>query len=229
MASLARWTWVWVYSGSWRWTGRPGLLRFMESQRVRHNLATELNWIWFRWHLDKTWDLELMMEWLRCLDVVIGHMYFAYENVNFRGLESGVLWAGLCILKLHMSFPSGNSGKELTCQGRRHETQIWFLGWKDPLEKEMATHSSIVAWWSPGTEKPGGLQSIGSQRIIHDWSNLANFVWNPSPLFHKTWLLLFSRSIVFWRRKWQPTPVFLPGESHGQGSLAWDCHESDTT
>ena len=173
MASLTRWTWVWVYSGSWRWTGRPGLLRFMGSQKVGHNLATELNWIWFRWHLDKTWDLELMMEWLRCLDVVIGHMYFAYENVNFRGLESGVLWAGLCILKLPMSFPSGDSGKELACQGRRHETQIWFLGWKDPLEKEMATHSSIVAWWSLGTEKLGGLQSIGSQRIIHDWSNLA--------------------------------------------------------
>ena len=54
------------------------------------------------------------------------------------------------------------------------ETQIWSLGWEDPLEKEMATHSSILAWRIPGkTEKPGRLQSIGSQRIGQDGSDLA--------------------------------------------------------
>ena len=44
MASVTRWTWVWVNSGRWWWTGRPGVLRFMRSQRVRHDWATELNW-----------------------------------------------------------------------------------------------------------------------------------------------------------------------------------------
>ena len=44
MASLTRWTWVWVNSGSWWWTGRPGVLWFMASQRVGHDWATELNW-----------------------------------------------------------------------------------------------------------------------------------------------------------------------------------------
>ena len=44
MASLTQWTWVWVNSGSWWWTGRPGVLRFMGSQRVGHDWATELNW-----------------------------------------------------------------------------------------------------------------------------------------------------------------------------------------
>ena len=44
MAALTQWTWVWVDSGSWWWTGRPGVLRFMGSQRVRHDWATELNW-----------------------------------------------------------------------------------------------------------------------------------------------------------------------------------------
>ena len=44
MAPLTQWTWVWVNSGSWWWTGRPGLLQSMESQGVRHNWATELNW-----------------------------------------------------------------------------------------------------------------------------------------------------------------------------------------
>ena len=45
MASPTWWTWVWVNSGSWWWTGRPGMLRFMGSQRVRHDWATELNWL----------------------------------------------------------------------------------------------------------------------------------------------------------------------------------------
>ena len=45
MASPTRWMWVWVTSGSWWWTGRPGVLRFMGSQRVGHNWATELNWL----------------------------------------------------------------------------------------------------------------------------------------------------------------------------------------
>ena len=44
MASPTQWTWVWVYSSSWWWTGRPGVLRFMGSQRVRHDWVTELNW-----------------------------------------------------------------------------------------------------------------------------------------------------------------------------------------
>jgi len=44
MASSTRWTWLWVNSGSWWWTGRPGVLQFMGSQRVGHNWVTELNW-----------------------------------------------------------------------------------------------------------------------------------------------------------------------------------------
>ena len=49
MASLTQWTWVWVNSGSWWWTGRPGVLRFMGSQRVGHDWATELNWTELNW------------------------------------------------------------------------------------------------------------------------------------------------------------------------------------
>ena len=96
------------------------------------------------------------------------------------------------------------------------KTQVPSLGREDPLEKEMATHSSILAWRIPWTEEPGGLQSTGSQRVGHDWA---------------TSLSLFS--FMHWRRKWQPTPVFLPGESQGQGSLVgchlWGRTESDTT
>ena len=48
------------------------------------------------------------------------------------------------------------------------ETQVQFLYWQDPLEKETATHSSILAWEIPWTEKPGRLQSLGKQRVRHD-------------------------------------------------------------
>ena len=50
------------------------------------------------------------------------------------------------------------------------ETLVWFLGWEDPLQKEMATHSNILAQRIPWTEEPGGLQSMGFQRASHDWA-----------------------------------------------------------
>ena len=50
----------------------------------------------------------------------------------------------------------------------RWDTSVQSLRWEDPLEKEMATHSSILAWRTPWTEEPGGLKSIGSQRVGHD-------------------------------------------------------------
>ena len=83
------------------------------------------------------------------------------------------------------------------------------------MEKAMARHSSTLAWQIPWMEEPGGLQSMGSLRVGHDCA---------------TSLSLFT--FMHWRRKWQPTPVFLPGNSQGRGSLGchlWGCTESDTT
>ena len=65
----------------------------------------------------------------------------------------------------------------------------------------MAPHSSSLAWKIPWMEEPGGLQSMGSLWVGRDWATLLS-------------LFTFTQ----WRRKWQPTPVFLPGESQGQGS-----------
>ena len=80
----------------------------------------------------------------------------------------------------------------------------------------MAPHSSTLAWKIPWTEEPSGLQSMGSLRVGHDSA---------------TSLSLFP--FMHWRRKWQPTPVFLPGESQGWGSLVgcplWGRTELDTT
>jgi len=59
-------------------------------------------------------------------------------------------------------------GEESPCQCRRLEMWVQFLGWEDPLEKEIATHSSIFAWKIPWTEDPGRLWSMGLQRVGHD-------------------------------------------------------------
>ena len=66
-----------------------------------------------------------------------------------------------------------NEGPSLVAQTVKHlltmwETQVQSLGWEDPLEKEMATHSSTLARKIPWTEEPGGLQTMGSQRVRHD-------------------------------------------------------------
>ena len=60
------------------------------------------------------------------------------------------------------------------------ETRVWSLSREDPLEKEMATHSSVLAWKIPWTEEPGGLQSMGSPRGRHDWTtNTSLQEWMP--------------------------------------------------
>jgi len=81
-----------------------------------------------------------------------------------------------------------------------------FKGHSDYEEKTMAPHSSTLAWKIPWMKEPGALQSMGSLRVRHDWA---------------TSLSLFT--LMHWRRKWQPTPVFLPGESQGRRSLVGCC------
>ena len=119
------------------------------------------------------------------------------------------------------------------------ETLVWFLSWEDPLEKGMATHSSILAWRTPWTEEPGGLPSTESKRVGPNWAtkHIGLPKWNS----HKESAcqcrrckkrLGFDTCIrkISWRRKWQTTPVFLSGKSHGQRSLVgyspWSCKES---
>ena len=62
-------------------------------------------------------------------------------------------------------FPDGSDGKTSVYNA---ETQVQSLGWEDPLEKEMAIHSSTIAWKIPWTEEPGRLQSMGLQRVGHN-------------------------------------------------------------
>ena len=69
----------------------------------------------------------------------------------------------------HISFKGASLVGQLVKNPRpMWETWVLFLHWEDPLEKGKATHSSILAWRIPGTEEPGGLQSMGLQRVGHD-------------------------------------------------------------
>ena len=76
------------------------------------------------------------------------------------------------------------------------ETQVWFLGREDPLEKGMATHSSFLAWRIPWTEEPGGLPSMVLQGVRHDWAtkHTANWLGNIwSWLLRGNWIFLETR------------------------------------
>ena len=114
------------------------------------------------------------------------------------------------------------------------ETQVRSLGWEDPLDKGMATHSSVLAWRIPWTEKSGRLEFTGSQRVRHDWeTSLYYTIWRPTrpsrtntqkrcPFFYRglecksrksrnTWS---NRQIWPWNTEWSraKTNRLLPGE-----------------
>ena len=130
-----------------------------------------------------------------------------------------------CIISLGFNFLTCKMGIMMMlhfhswCWGWKQIKELEILIWGIVVvqsEKAMAPHSSTLAWKIPWMEEPGRLQSMGSLGVGHDWA---------------TSLSLFT--LMHWRRKWQPTPVFLPGESQGRGSLVgcrlWGRTESDTT
>ena len=104
--------------------------------------------------------------------------------------------------------------------GDIRETLVQSLNWKD-LEESIATHSSILAWRILQTDEPGRLESTGLRRVRQNWRDLACTIpfWVPI--------------LPLWRRKCQPSPVFLPGKSHGRRSLVGyrpvGCKELDAT
>ena len=101
----------------------------------------------------------------------IGH-YRALSRVLLGGLvvkTAFSLRGGMGLI------PAWGSKMVLVVKNRlqKQETWVWSLGREDPLKEGMATHSSILAWRIPWTEEPGGLYSIGLQRVGHDWNDLA--------------------------------------------------------
>ena len=156
MASLTRWAWVWVNSGSWWWTGRPGVLRFMGSQRVRHDWASELNWgsegqvFWARLGCFYVWSgrwlcfwgsagcwLQWLGAWPRFLALSVRpawliHMRFPGRTECAHPLEVQ-FWYCCNVPPLHsiMRSCSNSSGEETdtTCVGRCYRWHIPYGMW----------------------------------------------------------------------------------------------------
>ena len=99
------------------------------------------------------------------------------------------------MLDLVGDFLMGHMVKNL---GEMRETRIQSLDWEDLLEKEMVTRSSILAWRIPWTEGSGGLQSMGSQRVRHNWvtNTLIKITHNTN--FSKHWVELYQKHIFWW-------------------------------
>ena len=160
----------------------------MGSLRVRHDWVTSLSLFTFM-HWRKKWQPTpgfLPGESLGWGSLVGCCLWVTQGRTRLKQLSSKLLWRASLVAQRVKNVRA------------MQEMQVQSLGLEDPLEKGMTTHSSILAWKISWTEEPGGLQSMGSLRVRHDWT-----------------ILLSLFTFMHWRRKWQPTPAFLPGESQG--------------
>ena len=107
------------------------------------------------------------------------HFSLSPKQKHSKKITKHFLWPSwelhLIISPLQL-FPSSPGTKNLPAMQEPQETWVPSLGQEDPLEKGLETHSIILAWRIPCTEEPGGLQSIGSQRVRQDWSNLPRLI-----------------------------------------------------
>ena len=107
----------------------------------------------------------------------------------------------ICPLPTHIffeSFPDGSGSKEPACDMGDPGS---IPGWEDPLEKGMATHSSILAWKIPWTEQPGELQPMGPQRVRHNWvTNTFTFthIFARLSINQSSLRILFLGIMVYW-------------------------------
>ena len=179
-------------------------------QQKRHRCKEQDFWI--------LWE-KVRVGWFE--RIALKHIYYHMWNrspVLVRCMRLGA--QGWCT---GMTLWDGWGGRCKGVSGWRTHVHPWLIHvnvWQKPpqyykvislqlkliTEKAMAPHSNTLAWKIPWMEEPGRLQSMGSLRVGHDW---------------RTSLSLFT--FMHWRRKLQPTPVFLPGESQGWESLVGWC------
>ena len=129
--------------------------------------------IWPIWRLySQTLNVFIWMKWTLCCKV---YLYFKKAIYILQYLASLVThfvwgpeqsWSGLYYSKLNVSIVAQMVKNLPVIQ----ETGIWWLGWEDPLEKEMATHFIVLAWKIPWTAEPGGPWPMRSQRVGHNWA-----------------------------------------------------------
>ena len=156
-ASLARHWQQWLLT-HWMWEPLQWLLK---------NCSLFFSSVWRRFvYLLLRWPeffpvLGTLQSWLRYLLVLAFFLSFLFSCHTFPSLVCSKVrlsTGAFLVAQMVKNLPS------------RQETQVQSLGWEDPLEEEMATHSRILAWRIPWTKEPDGLQSMGSQRVRHDWA-----------------------------------------------------------
>ena len=121
VASPTRWTWVWVNSGSWWWTGRPGMLRFMGLQRIGHDWVTELNWTDFH---ESASQLKSIMIWKKKKKITGSYLH---SSISYDSMWSGsILFEGrLENLKMHNVNPWVTTTKQVK-KTRQANNSIWY-------------------------------------------------------------------------------------------------------
>ena len=112
---------------------------------------------------------RFLLNWLHWIITLVWFAFTQLTLLHFTPITHGCAQLQHSTHPWAMGLPGGTSDKESTCQSRRLEIRIRSLGQEDPLEAGIGTHSGILAWRITQTEEPGGLQSIGLQRVKHDW------------------------------------------------------------
>ena len=133
----------------------------LKSLRFRRNQIPRLNAS--GWH--ETIDFNFLRDVKECI-------WLRSLSQDYEGIHSLIQQIFSSAFYEHGAFLVAQTVKHLPAM---QETWVWSLGQEDPLEKEMATHCSTVAWKIPWTEDPGRLQSMGSQRVRHNWATSLHF------------------------------------------------------
>ena len=102
-----------------------------------------------------------------------------FDKIKNDGLRMSITRLTFSLYSAYQASLVAQTVKRLSAM---QETQVWSLGWEDPLEKEMAAHSSTLAWKTPWTEESGRLQSMGLQKVRHDWATSLSLFTCSIPL-----------------------------------------------
>ena len=117
---------------------------------------------------------------MKCINISMSYVTF-YSLFQFLSFVSVItkIWVIeiLCLILriFYILFWTSLVAQMVKRLSTMRETRVQSLGWEESLEKEMAIHSSTIAWKIPWTEEPGRLQSMGSQRVRHDWATSRSY------------------------------------------------------
>ena len=132
---------------------------------------------WVASSFSNAWKWKVKVKSLSRVRLVATPWIAAYQAPLSMGFSRQKYWSGLPAIYLGVSKRASLVAQMVKNPPTMQETWVRSLGWEDPLEEGMATDSRILVWRIPWTEEPGGLQSMGSQRVRHDWVTKHSTAW----------------------------------------------------